>query len=52
MDTVDSTIGPEVEQYDMSAKLGQSKRATARVKPVEAMREFGGANTRYIRDWL
>ena len=43
VDTVDSAVGPEIEQEELAAKIGELKPAAAGVDPVERVREIGRA---------
>ena len=43
VDAIDSAIGPEVEQQELAAKVGELKSATAGVNPVERVGEIGSA---------
>jgi len=43
VDAIDSAIGPEVEQQELAAKVGELKPATAGVNPVERVGEIGSA---------
>ena len=45
MDAVDSPIGPEVQEYDLSAQVGESQRPAAGMHPVEIIGKLGGANS-------
>ena len=43
VDAVDSAVGPEVEQHQLAAQIGQRERLTSGVDPVEVFREgLGG----------
>ena len=44
VDAVDSAVGPEVEQQEFAAKVGELKPATAGVNPVERVGEIGSAD--------
>jgi hypothetical protein len=48
VNTVDSAIGPEIQQYYSSAKLRQRERGAVGVNPVKARWEVRGSNARQI----
>jgi hypothetical protein len=44
MDAVDSPIGPEVEQHDLTPQVGEVKLPSSSVNPVEIVRKIRCAN--------
>jgi hypothetical protein len=46
MDAVDSPIGPEVEQHDLSTQIRETQRPVIGMNPVQVRREAGGTNRR------
>jgi hypothetical protein len=44
VDTVDSTVRPEIEQDDLAPQVDQAQRPVACVNPIQIRREFRRSN--------
>jgi hypothetical protein len=44
MDAVDSAVGPEVEEQQLAAEIGERESPAVGVQPVERIREVGSTN--------
>ena len=48
MDAVDSAIGPEIEEQELTAKVGEGKFPTAGVDPLQGVGKIRRANRRRV----